>query len=115
MSNIVNPQPILQQDKSSIVTTNPLIHNKQLERELQEENQATNKSNSNSIKEMSLQDINNKIASSVIGLFDDLYMKPENMTWKEYLPIILQKEERYTYIGILLIFIGVYLLLARSK
>lgn len=119
MSNIVNPQPILQQDKSSI-TTNPFIPNEQKERELEIlEKQANtilaNQAKQDSIKEMTLKDINTKIASSVIGFFDDLYIKPENMTWKEYLPTILQKEERYTYIGILFILIGVYLLLAKSK
>jgi hypothetical protein len=117
MSNIVNPQPILQQDKSSMVTSNPLIPNEQKEREIivTDSNSNINTSNKTTVKNMSIQDINKKIGSSVIGFFDDLFLKPENVPWKEYLPTILQKDERYTYIGILCILIGFYLLLARSN
>jgi hypothetical protein len=118
--NLTNPQPILQQDKSSIVTSNPLIPNEQKEREIivTDISNTANNNNANAkntVKNMSIQDINKKIGTSVIGFFDDLFLKPENVPWKEYLPTILQKDERYTYIGILCILIGFYLLLARSN
>jgi hypothetical protein len=112
--------PILQQDKSTQLTTNPFIANEQKERELQLiESEANNiiatTAKNNTIKEMSLKDINTKISTSFIGFLDDLFIKPNDTPWIQYISEILQKDERYTYIGILLILIGFYFLLARSN
>lgn len=116
--NIQNPIPILQQDKS-MITTNPFIPNEQKIKELEvldeEANKiienAYNKNKTNSISNLSLKEINKNVSSSFIGFLDDLFIKPDNIKWQEYLPIILQKDQRYTYFGILFIFIAIYMLL----
>ena len=114
--NIQNPVPILQQERSSI-TTNPFIPNEQKTLELETLDKEANtimerawvKSKSNSIKNLSLNDINQNVSSSFIGLIDDLFTKPKETPWKEYIVEIFNKDQRYTYIGILFILIAVYI------
>lgn len=113
-----NPVPILQQEKSNI-TTNPFIPNEQKIKELEiidkEANKiiedAYNKNKTSSISNLSIKDIITNISDSVIGLLDDLFAKPENINWKDYLSSILQKNQRYTYLGILFLIIAFYMLL----
>lgn len=114
--NIQNPVPILQQERSSI-TTNPFIPNEQKTLELETLDKEANKiieeawvkSKSNSIKNLSLNDINQNVSSSFIGLIDDLFTKPKETPWKEYIVEIFNKDQRFTYIGILFILIAVYI------
>lgn len=118
---LVNPQPILQQDKSSIVTTNPFIPNEQKTRELTElQNQANTiiedaykENKTSTIAYMSITDISKNLSTSVSGLFDDLFTKPNDIPWNVYIPMILQKEQRYAYLGILLILISLYIIITR--
>jgi hypothetical protein len=113
-----NPVPILQQEKSNI-TTNPFIPNDQKIKELeildQEANKiiedAYNKNKTTSISNLSIKDIITNIADSVIGFIDDLLSKPVDIPWKDYISSILQKNQRYTYIGILFLIIAFYMLL----
>lgn len=122
IANVANPTPILQQDRSSKLTTNPFIPNEQRERELvtiqQEANsiieEAYQTNKTSSIRNMTLNQINGNISSSVTGIIDDLFAKPNDVPWRHYLPMIIQKEQRFAYLGILLIFIAVYMLLARG-
>jgi hypothetical protein len=115
-----NPIPILQQEKSSI-TTNPFIPNDQKIKELEiidkEANKiiedAYNKNKTSSIANLSITDIVKNIADSIIGLLDDLFTKPEDINWVDYILNILQKNQRYTYIGILLLIIAFYILIIR--
>jgi hypothetical protein len=116
--NIQNPVPILQQERSSI-TTNPFIPNEQKEMELRmmdvEANkiieEAYKKNKTTSISYLSIQDINKNISSSTIGVLDDLFKKPPHVPWSDYLLNIIQKDQRYTYIGVLLILIAIYMLI----
>ena len=118
IANIQNPVPILQQERSQIIT-NPFIPNVQKEKELETIDkqandiieQAYNKNKTNSIANLSVSDINKNLSQSVIGFLDDLFLKPQDVPWKTYLPMILQKDQRYTYIGILFIIIAFYMLL----
>lgn len=111
-------QPILQQQKSNIVT-NPFISDQQKEIELTDiQNNANkiiseqyNKNITTSIHELSLSDISKNISKSCIGLLNESLNKPEHIHWFEYIQIILKKDQRYTYIGILFIMIAVYVLL----
>jgi hypothetical protein len=113
-----NPVPILQQEKSNI-TTNPFIPNDQKIKELEILDQkankiiedAYNKNKTTSISNLSIKDIITNIADSVIGFIDDLLSKPEDISWKDYISSILQKDQRYTYIGILFLIIAFYMLL----
>ncbi len=123
IANLHHPTPILQQKGSSIVTTNPFIPQDQREHELEEiSTEANNIINevykhnvtSSSIKDMTVSEINGNISSSVLGFLDDLFSKPDEVPWRHYLPMILQKEQRYTYFGVLLVFISVFMLIVRG-
>ena len=71
-----------------------------------------NKNITSSVQNLSLSEINKNISTSCIGILDDALNKPKHVTWGEYIQIILKKDQRYTYIGILLIFIAFYILMA---
>jgi len=119
--NIQNPTNILQQSKSNIVT-NPFIPNEQREIELRvldyqankiiEEAYKKNKTTSG-ISSLTINDINKNVSSSTIGFLDDMFKKPENTLWGDYLQEIIQKEQRFAYLGVLLILIALYMLVTR--
>lgn len=121
IANISNAIPILQQERSNI-TTNPFIPNEQRTIELEQIDKAANliieeqynKNKTSSIFNLSLRDINTNISSSFIGFFNDLFLKPADMPWRIYVPMILERDQRYTYIGVLCIFIAVYMLAVRK-
>lgn len=113
--NINNPEPILLQERSNI-TTNPFIPNEQKEMELSILDKEANdilidKNKQSKFTNLSIQQINKNISKSVIGLMDDLFTKPESRSWIEYIKEIMQKDDRYSYIGILLILIAVYMMI----
>lgn len=122
ISGLANPTPILQQEKSTTLTTNPFITEEQRKRELQDIQDsanklladAYNKNKTTSIADLSLNEINKNMSSSIIGFFDDLFVKPVDITWKDYIPMILERDNRYTYIGVLLILIALYMLIAKQ-
>lgn len=121
IANISNIQPILQQERSKI-TTNPFIPNEQKTKELQELDKLANdvieeqynKNQTTSISNLSIRDITKNISSSFIGFFNDLFTKPKDISWTEYLQIILKKDQRHTYIGVLFILIAVYMLIVNQ-
>lgn len=121
IANISNAVPILQQERSNI-TTNPFIPNEQRTMELEQIDRSANliieeqynKNKTSSIFNLSLRDINTNISSSFIGFFNDLFLKPNDMPWRIYIPMILERDQRYTYIGVLCIFIAVYMLAVRK-
>ena len=115
IANIQNPVNILQQERSKI-TTNPFIPNEQKTMEFEaidhESNEIIKRAyEKNNIYNFSIKQINENISKSTIGFLDDLFIKPENNNWIEYLQIILLKEERYVYFGFLLIMFVVFMLL----
>ena len=57
----------------------------------------------NDIYNFSINEINKKISKSTVEFLDDLFVKPENENWIEYLQVILLKNERYVYFGFILI------------
>jgi len=119
--NISNTVPILQQERSKI-TTNPFIPNEQKTIELEELDSLSNqiieeqynKNRTTSIANLSLKSISKNISTSVIGFTNDLFEKPEDSAWFEYIQEIFTKDQRQTYIGILLIFIAVYMLIVQN-
>jgi hypothetical protein len=121
IANISNAVPILQQERSQI-TTNPFIPNEQKTLELETlDKQANaiieeqyNKNKTASIFNLTIKQINKNVSSSFIGFFNDLFAKPKDMPWRIYVPMILQKDQRYTYIGVLLIVIAIYMLAVRA-
>lgn len=116
--SIRNPTQILQQQKSNIIT-NPFISDSQKQIELDEITEKVNDivlqnyntNISSSIQNLSLSDINKNISKSCIGLLDDLFNKPTDIKWLDYIQIIIKKDQRYTYLGFLFIFIAFYILL----
>jgi hypothetical protein len=120
IANISNVRPILQQERSKI-TTNPFIPNEQKTIELQElDKQANdiieeqyNKNQTTSISNLSIREITKNISSSSIGFFNDLFIKPSDTPWTEYLLKIFTKDQRHTYIGVLFILIALYMLIVK--
>jgi hypothetical protein len=114
IANILNPTSILQQPKSSI-TTNPFIPNEQKEFEVENlDTQTSDEYPRSDINKQTIKQINQNISSSFIGLIDDLFSKPTDVPWKHYILIVIQKDQRYTYLGILILLIATYLLLVRN-
>lgn len=123
IANLLPQKPILQQDKSSLVTTNPFIPNDQKTKELEAIQDEANsiieaayaQNKTSSIQDQTLSQLNQNIAQSVMGFLDDLFTKPNDIPWKHYLPIIVQKEQRYTYFGVLLMFISIFFLIVKQN
>jgi hypothetical protein len=120
IANISNAVPILKQERSQI-TTNPFIPNSQKIKELEELDKDAaeiieteyNKNKTTSIYNLSIKEINKNVSSSVIGLLDDLFKKPKDIPWRLYIQMIIQKDQRYTYIGVLFIIVAIYMLLVK--
>jgi len=120
--NITNPIPILQQERSQI-TTNPFIPNEQQTFELEQLDtkanqiieETYNKNKTNSIANLNLRDISKNISSSFIGILDDIFNKPEDIKWIDYIFFIFQKDQRYAYIGIVLLMIAFYMMIIRDN
>jgi hypothetical protein len=112
------PSSIVSHQKSNIVT-NAFIRDEQKQMEINSlENEVNdiitknyNDNITSSIRNLSLSEINANISISCIGILDDIFDKPKSTSWGEYIQIILKKDQRYTYIGFLLIFIAFYFLL----
>lgn len=121
IANITNPQPILQQPKS-IITTNPFIPDDQKKAELQDLQNSANQiiqtnyeqNKTSSIKDMSISNINQNVASSIMGIIEDLFNKPDDIPWTQYIPYIFSKDQRYAFIGVLFIFIAIYLSIIKT-
>lgn len=90
-----NPKPILQQTKS-IITTNPFI--------------IPTESKPDTI---TFKDINKGVSETFIGIFDDLFNKPTDANWDDYLKMIIAKDDRFKYLIVLLFFIALYILLIK--
>lgn len=101
IANISNPIPILQQESSNI-TTNTLIPKRStIEVELPQQ------------KKFQIEYLV-KISSNFIGFFNDLFIKPVDISWLDYLQTIIKKEQRYYYIGIFLIALAILISLLQQ-
>ena len=118
--NLQNPIPILLQQKSDIVT-NPFIPESQRDEEIEIIQKKANdiieqKYNENeNLPTMSIKSINKNLSKSVIEFIDDCFEKPNDISWVNYIPSIIQKKQRYMYFGIILIFIAIFLLLVQKS
>ncbi len=111
LSYNTSPIPILQQPKSEIIT-NPLIIPKEIEIENESDNEI--KENSKTIFDMTLGEINKNISSSFLGVCEDLLNKPKEEKWNNYIFIILQKDNRYTFLILLCLFIFLFYIIVRE-
>lgn len=101
--------PILQQQKSDIIT-NPLIIPKEIESEIVSDEKEEKKT----ISDMTLGEINKNISSSFLGVCEDLLNKPSEERWNNYIFIILQKDNRYTFLILLFLFIFLFYIIVRE-
>jgi hypothetical protein len=124
MNNIVNlqnPIPILQQPKSEIIT-NKLIPNRQKVEEyeiidnieLRKQQEQKIKLENNGIKYASFATIHTRISESIIGIITEIFDKPYNEGIFEHINNTFTKNQRYAYIGLLLIMISIILYLYRN-
>jgi hypothetical protein len=58
-------------------------------------------------------EINEKLSINFMGFINDLFNKPDDESWSNYLAMILSKDDRYTYFGILIFFITLFILFMR--
>lgn len=112
--NIHNPIPILQQQESNILNnkdnTNPNISNIRKTNEEMILKQIIKEEHEKNIKKKE-KTLNQNIADSFIGFIDDLFTKDKKRSWTTHLKIILNKDGRYYYLGILLLTIGIVLII----
>lgn len=99
--------PILQQQKSNIIT-NPLIIPKEEKEEINDINE------NNDISDMTLSQINQNVSSSFLGLCQDILQKPKEERWNNYIFIIIQKDNRYKFLLILIFFIFVFYIIVKA-
>ena len=107
---------------TSNIKTTPFIPDIQKEIELTELNDNANKiitdnynkNITSSIRNISFRDLHKNISISCVDLLDDALNKPNEIMWGEYIQIILQKNQRYTYVGFLLIFLAIFILLVTN-
>jgi hypothetical protein len=122
-ATVTNPQPILQQQASSRLSTNPFIPDEQKRKELDEIQKNANdiieeqynSYKTSSIRGLTLKQISTNISMSIIGFMDDVFKKPTGTPWTQYLPHIIQKDGRYTYFGIMLVVISIIIHLTRKR
>lgn len=110
---------ILKQSRADFVTTG-LIPAEERKKELKELEVEANeivdnvfKERQQSIRYMTLQEILTNTSDAMMGIISDLTNKPKETNWGEYLGVTLTKDNRYTYIGIVLVFFAIYFLLMR--
>jgi hypothetical protein len=119
IANLTQQPPILQQQKSKIIT-NPFISDNVKLAELNDLQDNANLiiqneyDKSAGISSLSLFEIHKNITNSFIGFLNDLLNKKDDSPWIEYFFAILKKDQRYVYIGMLLIIIAFIILLVSS-
>lgn len=101
LDKLTSPTPILQQSKSTIVT-NPFITEDQKQKEL-----ADLQRQANAIFDNHSFVLPKKMSSSFINVLDDILNKPQAVNWGQYLFQIITKDNRFFYLGILFLIIGI--------
>ena len=110
---ISNPVPILQQPKADL-TTNPFISGTTPTQQMTPPStqQISTQENDSSLSGViGFTDFNKKMSNSIMGMMDDMYEKPNNVSWQEYIPYVVGKEHRYNYLGVTIIFIIMFIIL----
>lgn len=111
--------PSIVKSEISHIKTSPFISDNQKEMELRKLNKDVNKiitdNYNKNTSAFNLSNLHKNISISCVGIVDDALNKPKGIKWSEYIQIILQKNQRYTYIGFLLIFIAIFILVTRTS
>lgn len=61
-------------------------------------------------KNIEFGEINDNISLNFMGFMDDIFNKPDDENWINYLKIILNKDDRYSYFAILLFLIALIII-----
>lgn len=114
---VQNPIPILQQKKADM-TTNPFINDSVTHEQDNQVNETNEVNDQNIVKKskknkytVGFMKFNTEFSNSVMGFFDDIYEKPEDKKWQEHIVYIVKKDNRHNYLGVLLIFVIMFMIL----
>jgi len=109
---------ILKQTRSEVLT-NSFISKESKESEIKELEIVANeivadayKKKNRGLKDMTIEEIMTSMSDACVGISRDLYKKPDNVGWVDYSSIIVLKNGRYKYIGLMIIFIVLYIYIA---
>jgi hypothetical protein len=64
-------------------------------------------------EKLSFDKINNRLSNALLDILDDFYTKPDNINWFPYISQTLQKDDRFTYLGIFLLILALFISLIR--
>jgi hypothetical protein len=110
---------ILKQSRSDFITTG-LISAEARNKELKEievlSNEIVSKVHTEkekSIRYMTLQEILTNTSDACISIITELTSKPKSTSWGEYIQVVLTKDDRYMYVGILLVVLSIWIYLLR--
>jgi hypothetical protein len=109
---------ILKQTRSEVLT-NSFISKESKESEIKELEIAANEivgdlynKRNRGLKDMTIEEIMTNMSDACVGISRDIYKKPDNVGWVDYSSIIILKNGRYKYIGMMIIFIVLYIYIA---
>ena len=74
---------------------------------------STTNSTETTIENHSFSKIVENTSITFVGILDDIYRKPDDVSWLEYIRQIVVKNNRFNYIAIILFFIVLYILLVK--
>jgi hypothetical protein len=107
---VINPIAILQQQKAAL-TKNEFLEKQNAPQEKSMESDVVRQEKHQYDKTNFNHSINKNLSITLIGFTDDLFNKPDEIHWKHYLPMILERDDRYVYLLILLVFITLFIIL----
>jgi hypothetical protein len=81
-----------------------------------EENKKVKKEiETNKVPKMTIQELIEDMSKSLLSLIDELYEKPDNESWSNYLQEILTKDRRMTYLGTLFVILSVFIMFINNN
>lgn len=90
--------------------------NERTERMSDEENKRMARdTESNKIKSLTVDELIKDMSSSLLSLIDELYEKPYDISWLDYLQQILTKGRRITYIGAVFVILSVFIMFINNN
>lgn len=103
-----SPINILRQSKAKI-TTNPFIKPLDSDTSTEQFEEPQKKH-----KNIPFTEINENLSLNFIGFIDDIFNKPDDDNWINYLTVILNKDDRYTYFAIFLFLVALMIIYFNS-
>ena len=60
-------------------------------------------------KFLSLKSLGNNVSNTLLGILDDLFTKPDNIDWMNYISQILLKDDRFTFFGVFILVLAAFI------